>query len=129
MPDKNLPLTSSSGWPFAIWAGLIGVPLLVAGGQVLFKIVSDRMVAADAASFRALLFDPYFITAVGVYAATSVCWILVLRVTPLGVAYSFTSLGFLFVPLISWYLFGEALTLRYFLGAFLIMTGLLVIHS
>jgi drug/metabolite transporter (DMT)-like permease len=33
------------------------------------------------------------------------------------------------VPIVSWLLFGEAVSVRYFAGAFLIMAGLYVIHS
>ena len=122
-------MTRNVGWPLVIWAGLVCTPLLVAGGQILFKIVGQRMAGIDAASFRTMLFDPYFGAAMGVYAIATVAWILVLRVAPLGAAYSFMALGFLFVPLASWVLFGEALTLRYLTGAVLIMAGLVVIHA
>jgi len=122
-------MTESSGWPLSVWIGLIGTPLLISSGQVLFKLVSARMSTVDAGAFRSLLIDPYFIAAMIVYAIATFSWIVVLRSVPLAAAYSFTALGFMFVPILSFLLFGEVLTLRYFIGAFLIMTGLTVIHS
>jgi len=39
------------------------------------------------------------------------------------------ALTFLIVPVLALYFLGETLTLRYAIGALLIMAGLLVIHS
>lgn len=122
-------MTTPQNWPIAVWAGLIGTPLLISGGQVLFKIVSERVTAFDVPSIRQLLFDPYFMASMLIYAIATLSWIFVLRSVPLGVAYSFTALGFLFVPILSMWLFGETLSLRYFLGALLIMIGLVVINA
>jgi undecaprenyl phosphate-alpha-L-ara4N flippase subunit ArnE len=122
-------MTEQTGWPLSIWAGLIGIPLMIAGGQALFKLVGTRMPAADAASMWLMLFDPYFIAAMVIYAIATVGWILVLRSVPLAAAYSFSALGFLFVPFLSFLLFGEPLTGRYFAGAVLITAGLAVIHA
>lgn len=96
---------------------------------MLFKIVSGRVTAFDMSSIRQLFFDPYFIASMLVYAVATISWIFVLRSVPLGVAYSFTALGFLFVPILSILLFGEALSFRYFLGALFIMIGLVVINA
>ena len=76
-----------------------------------------------------ILDDPYFIAAMIVYAIATISWIFVLRSVPLAAAYSFTALGFLFVPFLSFLLFGEILTLRYFAGAAMIMAGLVIIHA
>ena len=122
-------MTESSGWSLSIWGGLIGTPLLISSGQVLFKLVSARMAAVDASAIRSLVIDPYFIGAMIVYAIATLSWIIVLRSVPLGIAYSFTALGFLFVPILSFLLFNEVLTLRYFAGAFLIMAGLTVMPA
>ncbi len=122
-------MTESSSWSLSVWGGLIGTPLLISSGQVLFKLVSARMSAVDTGALRSLVIDPYFIGAMIIYAIATVSWIFVLRSVPLAAAYSFTALGFLFVPILSTVIFGEALTLRYFLGAALIMVGLTVIHT
>ena len=96
---------------------------------MLFKIVSGRVAAFDVPSIRQLLFDPYFVASMLVYAVATISWIYVLRSVSLGVAYSFTALGFLFVPILSMFLFGDVLSLRYFFGALLIMIGLVVINA
>ena len=122
-------MTESSSWSLSVWGGLIGTPLLISSGQVLFKLVSARMSAVDASALRSVVIDPYFIGAIIVYAIATFSWIIVLRSVPLAAAYSFTALGFLFVPILSSVIFDEVLTLRYFLGTVLIMAGLTVIHT
>lgn len=122
-------MSEQSGWTLSVWAGLIGIPLMISGGQVLFKLVSTRMGGLDTSSLRLVLIDPYFIAAMVIYAIATVGWILVLRSVPLAAAYSFSALGFLFVPILSYALFGEPLSFRYFAGAGLITAGLLVIHA
>ena len=122
-------MPESSSWSLPVWVGLIGTPLLISGGQVLFKVVSTRMSAVDAGALRSIVLDPYFLAAMIIYAIATFSWILVLRSVPLSMAYSFMALGFLFVPILSSVLFNEMLTLRYFLGAALIMVGLTVIHT
>lgn len=122
-------MTESSSWSLSVWGGLIGTPLLISSGQVLFKLVSARMSAVDASALRSVVIDPYFIGAIIIYAIATFSWIIVLRSVPLAAAYSFTALGFLFVPILSSVIFDEVLTLRYFLGAVLIMAGLTVIHT
>lgn len=122
-------MTESSSWSLSVWGGLIGTPLLISSGQVLFKLVSTRMSAVGAGALQSIVIDPYFIGAMIIYAIATVSWIFVLRSVPLAAAYSFTALGFLFIPILSSVIFGEVLTLRYFLGAALIMAGLTVIHT
>ena len=119
----------NASWPIAVWIGLIGTPLMIAGGQVLFKLVSARLPSGGIRNIGLVAFDPYFIGAMLVYLVATVSWIYVLRSVPLGIAYSFTALGFIFVPIVSMYLFGEPLTFRYFAGAGLITAGLMVIHA
>jgi drug/metabolite transporter (DMT)-like permease len=127
--ERQVSMAENSSWSLAVWGGLIGTPLLISSGQVLFKMVSARVSAVDAGAFRSIVVDPYFISAMIVYLIATFSWIFVLRSVPLAAAYSFTALGFLFVPILSTIIFGEMLTLRYFLGAALIMSGLTVIHS
>jgi len=127
--ERQVSMTESSSWSLSVWGGLIGTPLLISSGQVLFKLVSARVSAVDAGALRSLVIDPYFIGAMIVYAIATLSWIIVLRSVPLAAAYSFMALGFLFVPILSSVIFDEVLTLRYFLGTVLIMAGLTVIHT
>lgn len=119
----------NANWPITVWIGLIGTPLMIAGGQVLFKLVSARLPPGELRSIGLVAFDHYFIGAMLVYFVATVSWIYVLRSVPLGVAYSFTALGFIFVPIVSMYLFGELLTVRFLLGTIMVVAGLMVIHA
>ena len=120
-------MSTATPWSPTVWGLLLGTPVLVSLGQVLFKCVGLRWSAGR--GFLALLLDPYFVLAMAVYAAATLSWIVVLRIVPLGLAYAFTALGFVVVPLFSTLLFGEELGWRYVIGLGLVISGLIVIHG
>ncbi len=113
----------------ATWLGLIGTPLLIAFGQVLFKITSNTAGDPSLRSLLAMAANPVFIAALALYGFGTLVWIFVLRSVPLTIAYSFMGLTFCFVPLLAQLFFGEPLTLRYALGTVLIFAGLLAING
>lgn len=113
----------------ALWIGLLGTPLLIAAGQVLFKLTSTTTGEFGLRGLAQLLVNPLLITALAVYGVGTVIWIFVLKAVPLTIGYSFMALTFCFVPLLASIFLGEALTLRYFVGAFLIVGGMVVINS
>lgn len=115
--------------PIQIWALLIATPCAIAIGQVLFKVTGARLSSQADATFLSIFLEPVFLLALGLYGGATLVWIYVLKVVPLGQAYSFMALTFLIVPVLALYFLGETLTLRYAIGALLIMAGLLVIHS
>lgn len=118
-----------SALPPITWLGLLGTPLLIAMGQVLFKLASN---SAGEFSLRGLLVlatHPVLIAALALYGFGTIVWIYVLKSVPLTIAYSFMGLTFCFVPLLAQVFFGEPLTLRYGLGVALIFTGLLAING
>jgi len=113
----------------AVWTGLILTPMTIGGGQILFKIASGRMGEANMSGFMRLIMDPVFILAVTIYALATFAWVFVLRSVPLSFAYSFMALTFVIVPILSALLLGEVLTIRNFIGAALIIGGLLVVTT
>lgn len=115
--------------PLPVLAGLVLTPLLISAGQILFKLTSARAGAADAAGLLAILLDPYLIAAFGIYGVGTVVWVYVLKSVPLTVAYPFMALTFCAVPLLAWGLLGETLSLRYVIGAGLIVAGLVVVNG
>ena len=115
--------------PLPVLAGLVLTPLLISGGQILFKLTSARTGAADAAGLAALLLDPYLLAALAIYGVGTIVWVYVLKAVPLTVAYPFMALTFCAVPLLAWGLLGEVLSLRYALGTMLIVAGLLVVNA
>lgn len=112
-----------------VWIGLILTPVTIAVGQILFKMASGRMGDANIAGFIRLISDPVFILAVAIYAAATFLWVYVLRSVPLSIAYTFNALTFVIVPLLSVLFLGEVLTIRNYIGAVLIIAGLLVVTS
>ncbi|MGO4565733.1 transporter [Rhizobium sp. 2YAF20] len=116
-------------YPLSTWIGLIGTPLLIAAGQVLFKLASATAGQPNLRGIVSLLFNPVLIAALVLYAFGTLVWIYVLKVVPLTVAYSFMGLTFCFVPLLAQVFLGEALTLRYLLGAAFIVAGMLAING
>lgn len=113
----------------ATWIGLIGTPLLIAMGQVLFKMASATVGDFSLRGLVTLAANPVLIAALALYGFGTVVWIYVLKSVPLTIAYSFMGLTFCFVPLLAQFFFGEPLTLRYALGTALIFAGLLAING
>lgn len=103
-------------------------PLMIALGQVLFKLTSEKLLSSSA-PFYSIAFNPVFILALAVYGSATLLWIYVLKSVPLAYAYSFMALTFVLVPLMASFWLGETLTLKYAAGASLIIIGLLIVQS
>lgn len=91
-------------------------------GHVLFKSAANTSKTLN--SIWGLAFEPVFIGAVFLYAMTTVAYLWCLQDIPLSKAYLFMSLAYVFVPLMSWYFFGEIINWRYMLSTVLIITGI-----
>ncbi len=115
--------------PPSTWIGLLGTPLLIAIGQVLFKMTSTSTGDFSLRGLVMLAANPILIAALVIYGCGTIVWIYVLKSVPLTIAYSFMGLTFCFVPLLAQVFFGEPLTLRYILGTALIFAGLLAING
>ena len=120
---------NASSIPFAVWVGLIMTPITISIGQILFKIASEKLLQANLAGFIRLALDPMFILAVSIYGAATFLWVFVLRSVPLSITYSFMAITYLAVPLLSAQFLGEILSMRSYLGAALIICGVLVVNS
>ncbi len=96
-------------------------------GQVLFKQVAINYNKVGTV---------YDIGVIGIlavagilYITSSGLWIWALRYVELSKAYPYFALGFVFVPLLGAWFFGEALTLRYGFGVLLIVAGVVMTNS
>ncbi|MDF2368634.1 EamA family transporter [Sneathiella sp.] len=105
-------------------AALIMLPLVIAIGQVLFKLTSRDVGAANMASLMKLSVNGYFILALVLYGTATVAWVYVLRHFPLNKAYLFMGLTFVFVPLLSYLFLKEPVNIRYLAGAAFIIFGI-----
>jgi undecaprenyl phosphate-alpha-L-ara4N flippase subunit ArnE len=96
--------------------------IALAAGQVLFKLTAGS-ISIEPGRILQSLFNWKLVLALTIYAIATVMWIVVLRTTPLRVAYPFIALGFVIVPVLSHYLLGESISWKTFAGALLIGAG------
>tara|TARA_B100000686_G_scaffold331260_1_gene394560 strand:+ start:16492 stop:16824 length:333 start_codon:yes stop_codon:yes gene_type:complete len=105
-------------------------------GQVLFKKTALTLSLSMAAQNSPLGFIegivkalsvPWLYLALCVYAMATVCWLYILQRVPLSLAYPFSALAMVIVPIIAIYLFGEKLNWSYWIGVFFIFTGIIII--
>lgn len=107
---------------------LLSFALLMACGQILFKfsaITSPSVTSID--GLTGLVTNFWFWLALTLYAIATLLWILILQTVPLSLAYPFVSLGFIIVPLGSYFLFKEPINFYYIIGTILIIAGLGII--
>jgi drug/metabolite transporter (DMT)-like permease len=97
----------------------------MAAGQVFFKKTSITMAPlVDARSVLELCTNVWFVTAIMLYAAATILWVIILRDMPLSKAYPFIAVGFIIVPVMGYWFFSETLSFQYFLGVILILSGI-----
>jgi drug/metabolite transporter (DMT)-like permease len=106
--------------------GLIFTPMLIAVGQVLFKLASREVGEFSASGLLGLARNPYLLAALVIYGAGTVLWVFLLKHVPLNIAYPFMALSFCLVPALGYFWLGEPLSWRYAGGVALILAGLLV---
>lgn len=99
--------------------------LALSVGQVLFKLAADQ-INLTLSGVLPSLFSPKLLGALLVYFVATSMWLLVLKQTPLRVAYPFAAMAFVFVPLLAHFLLGEQLHWNTFFGATLICFGVWV---
>lgn len=116
-----------NGLPWTVLAGLVVTPVMIATGQVLFKLASERTGSVDLAGLAGLATNPFLLLALVIYGLGTIIWIYLLKSVPLSFAYPFMALTFCLVPLLAWYFLGEPLTMRKGFGTLLVMAGLVVI--
>lgn len=97
----------------------------IAVGQILFKLSANAAKHAD--SFFAAPALLYLFFALALYGVTTLAWVWVLQKADLGRIYPFMAVSFVFVPLVSYFVFGERFSTNYFFGLALVVLGLIVI--
>lgn len=103
-------------------------------GQLLFKFAALSMLSSDARALTVgklfqLGMNPYFLGAMSLYFGLSVLWVWILTFTPLSRAYPFVAIALIVTPLLSQFIFMEALDLRFYFGLSFIIFGLLLTTS
>ncbi len=109
-------------------AQLLAFSILMPTGQIFFKMTAQTVPALGSpASFMALLGNLWFWAALVLYGVATLLWILILQSIPLSRAYPFVALGFILVPAVSVFLFGESVNMTYVAGSALIILGLVFV--
>ena len=121
-----------SNEPLPLWQILLlsAYAAGMSGGQVLFKLAALRSAGATSGIGERLLelvFNPYFIAAVVLYAAYAILWVWILTFIPLSRAYPFIALAFALTPLLGGLLFGDPISLRLLAGIFFVLCGLFLV--
>ena len=110
---------------------LVSFAFLMSLGQILFKKTALSMSTLGALSLidgiMKAIFIPWLYLALTVYALATVFWLYILQRIPLSVAYPFTALAMIIVPIFSVFLFEEKLTYSYFMGSILVISGIAII--
>ena len=104
-------------------------------GQILFKktalLINSLPTTLELSKviefFLSLFQIPYFFLALAVYASATIFWLFILQKLPLSTAYPFTALAMVIIPILSIFLFNEKVTVNYWIGAVLIVAGILII--
>lgn len=102
---------------------LIAIPFL----SVLLNSIAQIVLkfASDAGTIKGTI--AYSLVGFGIFAISAIIWIFALRSMPLNSIYPLMSISFLLVPIFSYFIFGEHITVKYVVGSFLIMGGVSVI--
>ena len=98
--------------------------LMMSAGQVLFKI--DALRANDHQGYFNAPVMILLLAALAACAAATLVWIRVLQTVPLSLAYAFVALSFVVVPVLGLIVFRETLSLRFAIGAMIIVAGIVV---
>ena len=113
------------------FAQLLGFAALMSVGQLLFKNAAGSLVGDPSLgqSFVKMLQAPTFWVACFLYAGATMLWVWLLSRIPLSIAYPFAALSLLIVPFLSWLLYSEPLTFKYWLGIAIILLGMFVVAN
>lgn len=96
-----------------------------AAGQLLLKSGAQRLAGHGRVDFLlAALCDLHVLSGLAAWAASTVCWLYVLRVAPLSRAYGLTSLTYVLVLGVSVFLLGEQVRRVHVVGTLLIVVGI-----
>ncbi len=101
---------------------LLGVIVLLASGQVLFKQAAESFQLFYPRSWL----SPPLLGALAAYGMATVGWVLVLTNVPLTLAVSLYGLAFLIAPLLAWAFLGERLHDSTLVGGAFMVLGIII---
>lgn len=103
---------------------ILGAVACSALGQLFLKSATQRLAGLGSVEFLfAAARELHVLLGLAAWAASTMCWLYVLRVTPLSRAYGLSSLTYVLVPLAGVYTFGERIHRLHGVGMVLIFIG------
>jgi undecaprenyl phosphate-alpha-L-ara4N flippase subunit ArnE len=118
--------------PLMTWTkigALVLFAVALACGQVLFKAAAQSIrgpIGFDAQTVFQLLYNPFLLLGLVLYAFAAFYWVLLLREIELNKAYLIIALALVLVALAGTFLFREPFSARLFIGIVIIIGGLAV---
>jgi drug/metabolite transporter (DMT)-like permease len=100
----------------------------LACGQILFKLAAEDIRLRSEQPILAMVFSPWLIGAIALYATLTILWVYVLTRAPLSVAYPFSLLGSAIVPILAALLLDEALSTKSAIGFMIVLFGLATMY-
>lgn len=109
---------------------ILGAVVFSALGQILLKSGAQHLAGMGRLDFLlAAARNVRVLSGLAAWAASTVCWLYVLRVAPLSRAYLLSSLTYVLIPLASLWIFGEQLRRLHAVGMVLILLGVACLLS
>lgn len=111
-------MTNRAGWI------ILACVVVMTIGQVMFKQVAINY--NKVGTIYDIRVIGILAVAGAMYVTSSGLWVWALRYVEISKAYPYFALGFVFVPLLGAWMFGETLTIRYGFGVLLIIAGVVM---
>ncbi|WEK53052.1 MAG: EamA family transporter [Candidatus Cohnella colombiensis] len=100
--------------------------ILMLAGQTMWKLGLSKVGGLHLKQLFHVLVSPWILGGTLLYALATIIWLAVLSRLPFSVAYPFQSIAYAVGLLIAWLVFGEIVTLRQWVGAGVIVIGVLL---
>jgi multidrug transporter EmrE-like cation transporter len=109
---------------------ILGAVAFSATGQLFLKSGAQHLASLGGLEFFfAAVRDVRVLSGLVAWIASTLCWLYVLRVVPLSIAYGLTSLTYVLIPLASVYVLGEQIRRMHVVGIVLIIMGIACVLS
>jgi multidrug transporter EmrE-like cation transporter len=103
---------------------ILGAVMFSATGQLFLKSGAEHLAPLGRVDFLlGAARDIRVLSGLIAWAASTICWLYVLRVAPLSRAYLLSSLTYVLIPVASVYVFGEQIRRLHGVGMILILVG------
>jgi multidrug transporter EmrE-like cation transporter len=109
---------------------IVGAVVFSVLGQLFLKSGAGHISTLNRGEFLfAAARDSHIVMGIASLAASTICWLYVLRVAPLSRTYGITSLTYVITPMASVFLFGEQMRRVHVVGTLLIVVGIAFLVS